>query len=117
MRGAAPKPFSATRPPACTTTWASSRCGGGLYPEIHELPAGYCALKAANFSAGEWAKAHVLHDPHLLHKSFRAGYAAAEMPAWLKRLDDETEQIFKEVIEPKLAEAFPPKRRRGRRKG
>ena len=22
-----------------------------LYPEIHELPAGYCALKAANFSA------------------------------------------------------------------
>ena len=88
-----------------------------LYPEIHELPAGYCALKAANFSAGEWAKAHVLHDPHLLHKSFRAGYAAAEMPAWLKRLDDETEQIFKEVIEPKLAEAFPPKRRRGRRKG
>ena len=88
-----------------------------LYPEIHELPAGYCALKAANFSAGEWAKTHVLHDPHLLHKSFRAGYAAAEMPAWLKRLDDETEQIFKEVIEPKLAEAFPPKRRRGRRKG
>ena len=42
---------------------------------------------------------------------------AAEMPAWLKRLDDETEQTFKEVIEPKLAEAFPPKRRRGRRKG
>ena len=36
------------------------------------------------------------------------------MPAWLKRLDDETEQIFKEVIEPKLAEAFPPKRRRDR---
>ena len=66
---------------------------------------------------GTVGKAHVLHDPHLLHKSFRAGYAAAEMPAWLKRLDDETEQIFKEVIEPKLAEAFPPKRRRGRRKG
>lgn len=58
-----------------------------LYATVHELPAGYAALRSTDFSAEEWGKAHVLHDPNLLRKSSRAGWQASRMAERLKEHD------------------------------
>ena len=38
-----------------------------LWPRVHELPAGYAAMRTADLPAAEWEKVHVVHDAHLIH--------------------------------------------------
>ena len=58
-----------------------------LYPQVHELPAAYCALRTADLPAAEWPKVRVLHDPHLLHTFHRDGWVAAGMAARLAAIE------------------------------
>ena len=81
-----------------------------LYPLVHELPAGYCALRAADLPAEEWGRVHVLHDPHLIHKYHRAGWEASNLSARIRALELESDRVFKP-----LARFFvPPPRPPGR---
>ena len=34
---------------------------------VHELPAGYAALRTADMPASEWLRVHIVHDAHLIH--------------------------------------------------
>ena len=63
-----------------------------LYASVHELPAGYAALRSADFSAAEWRHVHVLHDPNLLRKAGRDGWKEASMADVVKRLDVATQR-------------------------
>lgn len=63
-----------------------------LFPSIHELPAGFGALRCSNLSAVEWQRAHLLHDPNLLRKSVRSGWRESQMDVRLKQLDEETDR-------------------------
>ena len=76
-----------------------------LYPAgWHELPAGYAALRSADFGADGWRRAHVLHDPNLLRKAGRAGWKEAGMSARLRPIDDEAARVAKTAIEPAIKE-------------
>ena len=63
-----------------------------LFPSIHELPAGFGALRCSNLSAAEWSRAHLLHDPNLLRKSVRSGWREAQMDVRIKQLDAEADR-------------------------
>ena len=63
-----------------------------LYPTVYELPAGYCALRTADLNAEEWARVHVLHDPHLIHKSHRDGWERAALSERVNALDRAADQ-------------------------
>ena len=58
-----------------------------LYSSMYELPAGYAALRCSDFSAEEWPRVRVLHDPNLLRKASRSGWRDAGMAERLKNLD------------------------------
>lgn len=79
-----------------------------LYPRVHELPAGYCALRTADLAADEWRRVSVLHDPHLLHRFHRGGWERAGMDATLQAIEDATDR--------EMAEGFKPLLRGGRAK-
>ena len=62
-----------------------------LYSSVHELPAGYAALRCSDFAADEWRAARLLHDPNLLRKGgghgHRVGWKEAAMAERLRQLD------------------------------
>ena len=73
-----------------------------LYATAHELPAGYCALRAAALPAAEWPKVHVLHDPHLIHSFHRHGFEEAGMLTRLSALEAETDAEVAKTFTPLL---------------
>ena len=80
-----------------------------LFRRAHELPAGFGALRSSNFTAAEWGRVSVVHDPNLLRKSVRGGWKDAKMSERLRAIEDAAEAEMKS-FEPLLAAAAPPPR-------
>ena len=87
-----------------------------LYPQVHELPAAYCALRTADLPAAEWPKVRVLHDPHLLHTFHRDGWLAAGMAARLAAIEALTDAEMAEAFTPLLGGKGKASKRRERRR-
>ena len=81
-----------------------------LYSSVHELPAGYAALRTADLSATEWPKVHIVHDAHLIHDVQRAGWHAASMTPVLSAFDKRATKILNDQFGLDFAE--PPKAKR-----
>jgi len=58
-----------------------------LYEAVHELPAGYAALRCSDFPTAEWRRVQVLHDPNLLRKTSRLGWREAGMNERLRHVE------------------------------
>ena len=87
-----------------------------LYERVHELPAGYAALRSTDLDAAEWAKVHVLHDPNLLRKAARAGWRDARMAERLKPIDELQAAELRDHITPLLQAASPPVSKKAQRR-
>lgn len=90
-----------------------------LHGRVSELPAGFCALRTSNFTAEEWAKVSVLHDPHLMHGFHRSGYEAATA-AIVQGLEEQTSTLMVETFAPLLKQRRELKQfssARGQRRG
>ena len=87
-----------------------------LWPAWHELPAGYAALRSADFDAAGWARVSALHDPNLLRKAGRAGWREAGMRQRLRALDDEASKhskVLEAAVREQQAATQPIKRAGG----
>ena len=87
-----------------------------LWPAWHELPAGYAALRSADFYAASWARVSALHDPNLLRKAGRAGWREAGMRQRLRALDDEASKhskVLEAAVREQQAATQPTKRAGG----
>ncbi len=90
-----------------------------LYPQVHELPAAYLALRSANMTSEWWRRVYALHDPNLLRKARRGGgLAASGVEARVRELDAAAEREMAEV-EARLVPPASAGRRgaSGRRRG
>ena len=87
-----------------------------LYARVHELPAGYAAMRTADLPATEWPKVHIVHDAHLIHDVQRAGWHAAEMTARVEAPNAEANRLYKAHFASYFAD--PPKvKGKGRGRG
>ena len=90
-----------------------------LWPAWHELPAGYAALRSADFDAASWARVSALHDPNLLRKAGRAGWREAGMKQRVRALDNEASKHSKALevaVREQQAATQPTKRGGGGKK-
>ena len=91
-----------------------------LWPAWHELPAGYAALRSADFDAAGWARVSALHDPNLLRKAGRAGWRDAGMPRRLRALDEQAATLATGALDAAVSEqqaAEKPAKRSKKRRG
>ena len=65
-----------------------------LYATVHELPAGFAAMRTADLSSEDWGEVSIVHDAHLIHDVQRAGWHAARMGPKVEALDREATRAF-----------------------
>lgn len=88
-----------------------------LWPAVHELPAGYAAMRTADLPAAEWPHVHIVHDAHLIHDVSRAGWHAAGMKDRVESVDKEATRLFKADFDAHFADPPRPKLPKSKGKG